>query len=222
MKSKSARMPNSLIERRSCLLSISWLDYFLGVLFLAGKGFMDLFVPHPMPTFTTTPLRLSPVSTVGGGLGRFLPNPKLKLREQLAEVCRYRHMSHRTESAYWHWIKGFILFHRGKGLSNARPHPGSLPQGEGGGAHGVSGSFYLAAQARDIEQTKTKSKNHLHSFLYKTWSGVRLLPFGRVSSPFGSVSLTCGMILIPKGTVSLPFVSVLVPICSSSFLTKPF
>jgi len=30
-------------------------------------------------------------------LGRFLPNPKLKLREQLREVCRFRHMSHRTE-----------------------------------------------------------------------------------------------------------------------------
>jgi len=44
-------------------------------------------------------------------LGRFLPNPKLKLREQLTEVCRFRHMSHRTESAYWHWMKGFILFH---------------------------------------------------------------------------------------------------------------
>ena len=44
-------------------------------------------------------------------LGRFLPNPKLKLREQLAEVCRFRHMSHRTEEAYWHWMKGFILFH---------------------------------------------------------------------------------------------------------------
>lgn len=65
-------------------------------------------------------------------LGRFLPNPKLKLREQLAEVCRYRHMSHRSENAYWHWIKGFIQFHRGKNSGNARPHPGPLPQGEGG------------------------------------------------------------------------------------------
>ncbi len=54
-------------------------------------------------------------------LGKFLPNPKLKLREQLAEVCRYRHMSHRTENAYWHWIKGFIQFHR----KRSTPHPQS-------------------------------------------------------------------------------------------------
>ena len=116
---------------------------------------MDLFVPHPMPTFTTTPLRLSPVSTVGGGLGRFLPNPKLKLREQLAEVCRYRHMSHRSESAYWHWIKGFILFHR-------KPTPGPSKEGnvltriarsdtDGDGLHGVT------------RPTKTVSTPHPHS-----------------------------------------------------------
>jgi integron integrase len=40
-----------------------------------------------------------------------VPNPKLKLREQLREVLRFRHASLRTEEAYWHWIKGFILFH---------------------------------------------------------------------------------------------------------------
>ena len=45
-------------------------------------------------------------------MDRFLPNPKLKLREQLREVLRFRHMRHRTESAYWHLIKGFILFHQ--------------------------------------------------------------------------------------------------------------
>ena len=53
----------------------------------------------------------APVPTgEGRPLGRFLPYPKHKLREQLAEVCRFRHMSHRSENAYWHWIKGFILF----------------------------------------------------------------------------------------------------------------
>ena len=43
--------------------------------------------------------------------GRLLPNPKLKLREQLREVMRFKQMSERTEESYWHWIKGFILFH---------------------------------------------------------------------------------------------------------------
>lgn len=45
-------------------------------------------------------------------LEKFVPNPKLKLREQLGEVMRFRHYSHRTESAYWCWIRGFILFCR--------------------------------------------------------------------------------------------------------------
>ena len=45
-------------------------------------------------------------------LEKFVPNPKLKLREQLGEVMRFKHLSHRTEGAYWCWIKGFILFHQ--------------------------------------------------------------------------------------------------------------
>ena len=43
---------------------------------------------------------------------QFVPNPNLKLREQLREVMRFKHFSHRTESAYWHWIKGFMVFCR--------------------------------------------------------------------------------------------------------------
>jgi hypothetical protein len=70
-------------------------------------------------------------------LGRFLPNPKLKLREQLAEVCRFRHFSHRTESAYWHWIKGFILFH-------GKRHPREL------GAAEVQAYLSHLAVAKDV------------------------------------------------------------------------
>ena len=69
----------------------------------------------------------------GKASDKFLPNPKLKLREQLAEVCRFRRMSHRTESAYWSWIRDFLRFHRqdGEGRRGAdvlRPYPGrNLP-----------------------------------------------------------------------------------------------
>ena len=45
-------------------------------------------------------------------LEKVLRNPKLKLREQLAEVCRFRHVLQRTENAYWHWIRGLIQFPR--------------------------------------------------------------------------------------------------------------
>ena len=41
----------------------------------------------------------------------FLPNPKLKLREQLGQVMRFKHYSIRTEEMYWHWVRRFILFH---------------------------------------------------------------------------------------------------------------
>ena len=41
----------------------------------------------------------------------FIPNPKLKLREQLREVMRFKQFSPRTEDAYWIWIRQFILFH---------------------------------------------------------------------------------------------------------------
>src|SRR5436190_19769842 len=40
-----------------------------------------------------------------------IPNPKLRLREQLREVMRFKHYSVRTEESYWHWIRVFILFH---------------------------------------------------------------------------------------------------------------
>lgn len=54
---------------------------------------------------------------------KFRPNPKVKLREQLAEVMRFKHFSHRTETAYWHWIKGFIQFHRSKDRTAPQPSP---------------------------------------------------------------------------------------------------
>jgi integron integrase len=40
-----------------------------------------------------------------------VPNPKLRLREQLREVMRFKHYSVRTEETYWGWIRQFILFH---------------------------------------------------------------------------------------------------------------
>jgi len=40
----------------------------------------------------------------------FIPNPKLKLLEQVGEVMRFKHYSIRTETTYREWIKRFILF----------------------------------------------------------------------------------------------------------------
>jgi len=41
----------------------------------------------------------------------FIPNPKLKLLDQLSEVMRFKHYSLRTERTYREWVKRFILFH---------------------------------------------------------------------------------------------------------------
>src|SRR5215831_16737079 len=41
----------------------------------------------------------------------FIPNPKLKLLDQVSEVMRFKHYSLRTERTYREWIRRFILFH---------------------------------------------------------------------------------------------------------------
>jgi integron integrase len=46
-----------------------------------------------------------------GPLDGFIPNPKLKLLDQVSEVMRFKHYSIRTERTYREWIKRFILFH---------------------------------------------------------------------------------------------------------------
>ena len=40
-----------------------------------------------------------------------VPNPKLRLREQVREVMRFKQFSRRTDEAYWIYIRQFILFH---------------------------------------------------------------------------------------------------------------
>lgn len=53
----------------------------------------------------------------------FIPNPKLKLLDQVSEVMRFKHHSLRTEQAYRQWIKRFIFFH-------GKRHPRDLGKAE--------------------------------------------------------------------------------------------
>ena len=53
----------------------------------------------------------------------FLPNPKLKLLDQVSEVMRFKHYSLRTERTYREWIKRYILFH-------GKRHPREMGAGE--------------------------------------------------------------------------------------------
>jgi hypothetical protein len=52
-----------------------------------------------------------PTLAPGAGFEAVVPNPKLKLLEQMREVLRLRHYSIRTETAYCDWIKRFIPFY---------------------------------------------------------------------------------------------------------------
>jgi len=42
--------------------------------------------------------------------GRWLPNPKLRLKEQFHEVCRFKHVALRTEESYWGWVVRLVRY----------------------------------------------------------------------------------------------------------------
>ena len=47
----------------------------------------------------------------GAGADLIVPNPKLKLLDQVREVMRLKHYSIRTERCYCDWIRRYIKFH---------------------------------------------------------------------------------------------------------------
>ncbi len=47
----------------------------------------------------------------GTGFEAVVPNPKLKLMDQVREVLRLRHYSIRTERCYCDWIRRYVKFH---------------------------------------------------------------------------------------------------------------
>ena len=101
---------------------------------------------------------------------KFLPNPKLRLREQLREVMRDKQFSPRTEAAYWHWIRGFILFHQ-------KRHPREM-----GTAEVQASLSYLAAERDVAPATQNQALNAL-VFLYREVSAVELGAIGQIERP---------------------------------------
>ena len=58
------------------------------------------------------------------GVGDFetvVPNPKLKLMDQVREVMRLKHDAIRTETCYGDWIRRFVKFHRMKSRADLSP-----------------------------------------------------------------------------------------------------
>jgi len=50
-----------------------------------------------------------------------VPNPKLKLMDQVREVMRLKHYAIRTEKCYCDWIRRFVRFHGMKSRADLSP-----------------------------------------------------------------------------------------------------
>ena len=50
-----------------------------------------------------------------------IPNPKLKLLEQMREVMRLKHYSLRTERTYCEWVRRYVRFHQMRGREEMLP-----------------------------------------------------------------------------------------------------
>jgi integron integrase len=84
----------------------------------------------------------------------FIPNPKLKLLDQVSEVMRFKHYSLRTERTYRDWIKRYIVFH-------GKRHPREMGAGE------ISRFLSdLAVRGRVAASTQNQAFNAL-LFLYR-------------------------------------------------------
>ena len=95
---------------------------------------------------------------------RLQPNPKAPLREQMREVMRFLHYSHRTEETYWQWTERFLRFHRRPGGDAGEPaiwrHPRDL-----GAEEVVAFLGHLASERAVAAATQNQALNAL-VFLY--------------------------------------------------------
>lgn len=108
------------------------------------------------PSSDSTPAKRPPARD------QLIPNPAAPLREQVREVMRFRHYSHRTERTYWQWIARFLRFHKRAGVAGAAAwrHPREL-----GGAEVVAFLSHLAAELTVSASTQNQALNAL-VFLY--------------------------------------------------------
>jgi hypothetical protein len=84
----------------------------------------------------------APTKAANLPLGKLLPQPKGKLKDQFHEVARVRHLSPRTEGAYWEWVVRYLKFHRDR--AGGWQHPRDL------GGKGVSPFLTYLATACDV------------------------------------------------------------------------
>jgi len=97
----------------------------------------------------------------------FIPNPKLKLLDQVSEVMRFKHYSLRTEQTYREWIKRFIFFH-------AKRHPREM------GAFEVERFLSDLAVTRKVAASTQNQAFNALLFLYRDVLRQDLGQLGRV------------------------------------------
>jgi integron integrase len=153
-------------------------------------------------------------NTAGLPREKLVPNPKARLKDQFHEVARFKHLSPRSETAYWDWVVRFLRFHRDKNLASSRPaqaqsltrpshdpHPAAPPSpiqwakgGEKGWVHprdlgskGVTPFLTYLATVRDVSiSTQNQALNAL-LFLYREVLSLPMVAgdFVRVRRPPG-------------------------------------
>ena len=109
----------------------------------------------------------------------FIPNPKLKLFDQLSEVARFKHYSIRTEEAYRQWVRRFLQFNRrgGSVAAGGWRHPREL------GAVEVQAFLNdLALNQRVAVSTQNQALNGL-VFLYREVLHMDLGDIGKIERP---------------------------------------
>lgn len=98
--------------------------------------------------------------------GRIIPNPKLKLLDQVREVCRLKHFSLRTEQTYAAWARRFLV--HAKHRAGHWRHPKDM-----GGAEVTAFLSHLAGEAKVSASTQNQALNAL-VFLYREVLGLEL------------------------------------------------
>jgi len=99
-----------------------------------------------------------------------IPNPKLRLREQVREVMRFKQFSLRTESAYWNWIRQFIFFH-------GKRHPREMTKVE------VEAFLTYLAKARNVAVSSQNQALNALVFLYREVLHQPFDPLGNIERP---------------------------------------
>jgi integron integrase len=118
-------------------------------------------------------------NTAQSPLEKLVPNPKGRLQDQFHEVARFKHLSPRSESAYWEWVVRFLKFHRNR--AGEWQHPRLL------GSKGVTPFLTYLATERDVSiSTQNQALNAL-LFLYREVLSVPMVAgdFVRVRRPPG-------------------------------------